>query len=139
MYTKDRLTPAKRSENMSRIRGKNTSPELWVRSLLHRHGFRFRLHAKSLPGCPDIILPKFKYAIFVNGCFWHLHGRCKEGRLPKSNLRFWRRKLEGNKKRDTRNMRLIKRLGYRVMVIWTCEIERRPEKVVLRLIRIREP
>lgn len=134
MSPPDHLTPARRSDNMARIRSKDTLPEIWIRSALHKRGFRFRLHVRSLPGCPDIVLPKYRTAILVHGCFWHMH-RCKEGRIPKSNIKFWKDKLEGNRRRDKRNTRRLNALGYRVITIWSCAIERDLEKVVRRVTR----
>lgn len=120
----DRLTPVERSENMSRIHGRDTRLELLVRSMLHKNGLRFRLHVRSLPGCPDIVLAKYRSVIFVHGCFWHLHENCREGRLPKSNVPFWKKKLEGNRRRDARNISALRALNYSVLVLWGCEIER---------------
>lgn len=113
----DHLTPAQRSSAMSRVRGKDTTPELKVRRLLHSLGYRFRLHRKDLPGKPDIVLPKYKKVIFVHGCFWHLH-RCKE--LPKSNIDYWKEKLDENKRRDRRNRNRLKKIGWDVLVVWEC-------------------
>ena len=111
----DRLTKAQRSANMSRIRGKDTTPELTVRSLLHRMGYRFRLHRSDLPGKPDIVLPKYQSVIFVHGCFWHMHS-CRRGRsTPVTNARFWKAKREANRKRDRRNVQRLRRLGWRVL------------------------
>lgn len=116
----DVFTSEKRSQVMSRIRGKNTKPELVVRRLLHRLGYRFRLHAEDLPGKPDIVLPKYKTVVFVNGCFWHAHS-CKQGsRRPASNMEFWNAKLAKNKKRDTDNMTTLKEAGWQCLVIWQC-------------------
>lgn len=109
---------------MSRIRGKDTSPEKRVRSLLHRLGFRFTLHAKSLPGRPDVVLPKYRTAIFVHGCFWHQHGGCKYCRLPKSNRRYWVKKLRGNQKRDEIHRLALRAAGWRVAIVWECETEK---------------
>lgn len=109
-----------RSENMRRIRSKNTAPELIVRSLLHRNGLRFVLHDKRLPGAPDIVLPKLRLAIQVRGCFWHGHS-CVDGHIPKSRIEYWKPKLLGNKRRDARNDRQLRRLGWRLMVIWECQ------------------
>ena len=92
----DTVDPKKRSEIMSHIRGKNTKPELLIRSLLHRSGFRFRIHRRDLPGCPDIVLPKYKTIIFVHGCFWHQHSGCKKSTLPQTNITFWKNKLKKN-------------------------------------------
>jgi DNA mismatch endonuclease (patch repair protein) len=99
----------------------NTRPELIVRSLLHRSGYRFRLHKKNLPGKPDIVLPKYKSVIFVNGCFWHSHG-CKDSGTPKSNTGTWRKKLEDTVLRDTRNYSQLEQAGWRVLVVWECEL-----------------
>ena len=107
---------------MSRIRSGNTSPEKIVRSILHANGFRFRLHRKDLPGKPDIVLPKFQIVVFVNGCFWHQCPNCKSGRLPKSNLPYWP-KLKRNQERDKKNVLELKKLGWRVITIWECQID----------------
>ena len=120
----DSLTPEKRSWNMSRIKGKDTKPELLVRSLLHRAGYRFTVNGpknKSLPGRPDIVLPKFKAVVFVHGCYWHRHRNCKYAYTPKSRVEFWEAKFDANVKRDRRNQRDLKRLGWKVVVIWECQ------------------
>lgn len=114
----------KRSWNMSRIKNKDTKPELQVRSWLHRHGFRFRLHVKSLPGTPDIVMPKYRTVIEVRGCYWHRHPGCKFAYTPKSNLDFWNAKFSENIKRDISTDENLKKLGWRVVVIWECEIKR---------------
>lgn len=119
----DRVTPDARSRLMSKIGSKNTKPELAVRSLLHRLGYRFRLHRKDLPGTPDIVLPKFGVALFVNGCFWHGH-RCKIDKMPKSRVEYWGPKIEANKKRDARKRKQLQRLGWRTVLVWECEIKR---------------
>jgi len=114
-------TPETRSLNMSRIRSKDTKPELVVRRLCHSLGYRFRLHRKDLPGKPDLVLPKYKIALFVNGCFWHLHD-CKWGSVkPKTNSEFWSIKREQTVERDTEGRRLLRILGWRPRVIWECE------------------
>jgi DNA mismatch endonuclease (patch repair protein) len=118
---KDRLTKARRSWNMSRIRGKDTGPEKVVRSLLHRLGYRFRLHGKGLPGRPDIVLARHRVVVLVHGCFWHRHRGCKNCTTPTNNRKFWVKKLEGNAARDRLNRRALVRLGWRVVVIWECE------------------
>jgi len=116
----DVLTPKQRSFNMSRIRGKDTKPEIIVRRIVHRLGYRFRLHQRKLPGCPDIVLTRHRKVIFVHGCFWHMH-RCKYGRVtPKTNKKFWENKRTGNVKRFRKNVRLIRRLGWRILVVWEC-------------------
>lgn len=117
----DHLTPLKRSLNMSRINSKNTAPEKKLRSLLHLMGFRFRLHDKKLPGKPDIILPRYKTVIFMNGCFWHQHPGCRRSNLPKSNQEYWLNKLKRNVERDAVNIKLLETAGWKVLVIWECE------------------
>lgn len=119
----DRLPPARRSQNMAAIRSKDMKPELTVRKTLHRLGFRYRLHQKSLPGKPDIVLVSKKKVIFVNGCFWHSHlsAQCPDGRIPKSNLEYWEPKLRGNVERDCRNQAALQAAGWQVLVIWECE------------------
>lgn len=117
----DTLTRAQRSERMSRVRPKDTKPEWVVRRLLHRLGYRYRLHVRGLPGQPDLVFPSRKKVIFVHGCFWHRHPRCKNTRLPKSRLDFWKPKLEGNRKRDLKHQRQLRRLGWKFLVIWECE------------------
>src|SRR5690348_5782488 len=115
------MSTAARSALMSRIRGKDTKPELIVRSVLHRMGFRFGVHDKSLPGCPDIVLRARNAVIFVHGCFWHRHD-CGKAYLPKTRRRFWRRKFEGNVSRDKRNLSELKADGWKTMIIWECEV-----------------
>lgn len=108
---------------MSRIRGKDTGPELTVRRFLHACGFRFRLHPKELPGKPDIVLPRYRAAVFVNGCFWHVHN-CPLGAVkPKTNATFWESKRQGNVERDARKVAALVQLGWRVKVLWECNIE----------------
>lgn len=119
----DTLTPKRRSWNMSRIKSKDTTPERIVRSFLHRNGFRFRLHVKDLPGTPDIVLPKYKTAIEVRGCYWHRHEGCKYAYMPKTRAEFWQRKFAENVERDRKTEQALKKLGWRVIVIWECEIE----------------
>ncbi len=109
---------------MSKIRSKNTKPERLLRSALHQHGYRFRIHRDDLPGKPDITLPKFNTLIFVNGCFWHFHKNCPEGRIPDTNSKFWKEKLYKNVVKDKRNQKECEQLGWKVLVIWECEIEK---------------
>ncbi|MDO5464825.1 MAG: very short patch repair endonuclease [Akkermansia sp.] len=114
-------TPEQRQRNMSAIKGKDTKPEIQVRKALHAQGYRFRLHRKDLPGKPDIILPKYKTVIFVNGCFWHRHPGCKYASTPSTNSDFWNAKFEENTARDKRNYAQLEELGWKVVVIWECE------------------
>lgn len=122
MNTTDVFPPKKRSQIMSRIRGYDTKPELTVRSIVHRMGFRFRLHGEDLPGNPDIVLPKHKKLIFIHGCFWHGHKGCKRSKRPSSNVFFWQNKLDKNAERDKRNQKELRKLGWKYLVIWQCEI-----------------
>lgn len=119
----DRISPEHRSWNMSRIRNRDTRPEMIVRSLLHRMGYRFRLHKKDLPGKPDIVLPKYKTVIFVHGCFWHRHKGCKYAYTPKSRTEFWNTKFEKNIARDKQVRKELKKLGWKVIVVWECEVK----------------
>ena len=125
----------KRSEVMSRILSKDTKPEKMVRSILHSMGYRFRIHINNLPGKPDIVLKKYNAIIFVNGCFWHMHTECKEGRIPSTRAEYWSKKLLGNKTRDEKNIRKLRRLGWKVMRVWECEVENNPERVMRRIDR----
>lgn len=120
----DTLNSAARSERMSRVRAKNTSPELTVRRLVHRLGYRFRLHRRDLPGTPDLAFPGRRKVIFVHGCFWHRHPDpdCKLARMPKSRQEFWGPKLEGNRARDLRKEAAVKEAGWGVMTVWECEL-----------------
>jgi len=117
-------TPEQRSYNMSRIRGKNTKPEEQVRKYLFSQGFRYRKNDVRLPGKPDIVLPKYKTVIFVNGCFWHKHEGCKYFVWPKNNADFWKNKIESNVTRDDKNYQQLKELGWKVLIIWECELKR---------------
>ena len=119
----DTLPPEKRSWNMSRIRGRDTSPERLVRSLLHRLGYRFRLNRKDLPGRPDIVLPKHRTVVFVHGCFWHRHEGCRYAYTPKSRTEFWQRKFARNVARDREVRDALERQGWRVLWVWECEIK----------------
>lgn len=116
----DNRTPESRSALMSRIGGKNTAPELFVRRLLHSLGYRFRLHRRDLPGTPDIVFPSRSKVIFVNGCFWHAHG-CRIGRPPKSRPEFWLPKLAKNRAKDARNRRDLRALGWATLTVWQCQ------------------
>lgn len=129
----DKLTPQKRSWNMSHIRSANTKPEIVLRSVLHRMGFRFRVHRRGLPGQPDIILPKYRTVIFVNGCFWHQHPGCIEAVRPKTNEKYWTAKLEDNVKRDRKNYRALRKQGWKVIRFWECDIEKDPIRIAMRI------
>ena len=128
----DCFTPAKRSWVMSRIRSSDTWPELQVRKALHAEGFRFRLARADLPGKPDIVLPRYRTAIFVHGCFWHGHN-CKDGRRPRSNRQYWNRKLDGNKARDRRRAAEYRRIGWRRLIVWECQLTH-PDRTLARLV-----
>lgn len=125
----DILTPEQRSERMSRVRGRDTKPEMLVRCLTHGKGYRYRLHRRGLPGSPDLVFPSRMKVIFVHGCFWHQHldSGCKLARRPKSKLDFWGPKLETNRERDERNLDLLAELGWGVLVIWECQTKNRAE------------
>ena len=120
----DTKTPAERSENMSRIRSTNTKPEEIVRKYLFSKGFRYRKNDKRYPGKPDIVLPKYRTVIFVNGCFWHMHG-CSRSRLPKSNQQYWKPKIERNIERDADAKKKLEAEGWRVIIIWECELKKK--------------
>ena len=134
----DSLTPDSRSANMSRIRGKDTKPEMLVRRMLHALGYRYRLHRRDLPGAPDVVFPSRKKVILVHGCFWHQHGGCIDGRLPKSREDYWLPKLRHNVERDRRNIGKLRRGGWKVMKLWECEVLR-SENLQERLIQFLSP
>ena len=126
-------TPKQRSYNMSRIRGRDTKPELIVRSIVHQLGARFRLHRKDLPGKPDLVLPGRRQIIFVHGCFWHMH-RCRCGRVvPKTNAEFWQTKREGTVQRDRRNRRALQKDGWDVLTVWECWTRDPEQRLIPRL------
>jgi DNA mismatch endonuclease (patch repair protein) len=121
----DMFAPEKRSEIMAKVRGTNTTPEIRVRKLLHSMGYRFRLHRRDLPGNPDIVLPKYKTAIFIHGCFWHGCPTCRHASIrPVANAEYWNKKLERTKERDMRNKTTLEEIGWRAMVIWECEVKK---------------
>ncbi|MFA5252690.1 MAG: DNA mismatch endonuclease Vsr [Phycisphaerae bacterium] len=125
----DVLTKKQRSFNMSQIRSKNTSPEIIVRSLVHRMGYRYALHRSDLPGHPDIVLVRHKKIVFVHGCFWHMH-HCRYGKVkPATHKKFWQDKRQGNVERDKRNLKKLRSAGWKVLVIWECQIKK-PEKLI---------
>lgn len=118
----DTMTPEQRSRCMSAIKSNDTKPEMLVRKYLHGMGLRYGLHNKKLPGSPDIVLRKYKTVIFINGCFWHGHDNCRYYRLPKSNIEFWQTKINRNRERDKRDIEALRKRGWRVIVIWECEL-----------------
>ena len=133
----DALSAKRRSRNMAAIRSTDMKPEMVVRSLVHRMGYRYRLHAKDLPGKPDLVFRRRKKAIFVHGCFWHQHPKrtCRNGRAPKSNLAYWTGKLARNVTRDARNQAALKELGWRILVIRECETETSGDRLTRRIER----
>lgn len=131
----DVLSPEKRSWNMSRIRGADTSIELKVRRALFKAGFRFRKNVKSLPGKPDIVLPKYKTVIFVHGCFWHRHPGCKDASMPKTRVEFWKEKFARNIENDIRNKECLENMGWQVIIIWECEVNSRFDDTMNSVIR----
>ena len=126
-------TSEQRSYNMSQIKGRNTKPEKTLRSLLHRNGFRFRIHYSKLPGRPDIVLPKYRSVIFVHGCFWHRHPGCKYAYTPKSRTDFWNEKLNGNVERDRKNIYLLKKAGWYPIIVWECELKKNADVVLTKI------
>lgn len=118
----DKLSAERRSANMRQIRSENTAPELLLRRMLHRLGYRFRLHRKDLPGKPDLVFPSRRKVIFVHGCFWHQHSACKEGRVPQSRREYWEPKLSRNQARDAASQTLLEGQGWRFLVVWECEL-----------------
>jgi DNA mismatch endonuclease (patch repair protein) len=130
----DVFTPEKRSQVMSRIRGRDTTPERVLRSMLHRAGYRFTVNGplnRSLPGRPDIVLPKYHTAVFVHGCFWHGHENCPHFRLPKSRIDFWQTKIGGNRSRDVGNAKALHDLGWHVVTIWECALRTQSSRLWL--------
>lgn len=128
----DSVTPTLRSEIMSRVRSRDTKPEMIVRRMLHKAGYRYRLHVAELPGRPDLVFVGRKKVIFVHGCFWHMHEACPRSRIPKSRVEFWTTKLYANRKRDERNLAELRSLGWDVLVIWECQL---PSSELLESIR----
>ena len=125
----DIFSKSQRSYLMSKIKGKETKSEILVRKYIFSKGFRYRKNVRKLPGTPDIVLSKYKTIIFIHGCFWHLHQECKEGRLPKSNVEYWKTKLERNVQRDLNNIALLESMGWKVIVIWECELKKADDKI----------
>lgn len=121
-----------RSFNMSRVKGKDTKPELLVRKFLFASGLRYRLHDKKLPGRPDIVLPKYNTIIFVQGCFWHGHANCKYATIPRTRTEFWSQKIEGNKQRDKNNIEQLKNKGWNVLIVHGCELKKDKKELTLK-------
>ena len=132
----DTFSPEERSRVMSRVQGRDTRPELYVRRAVWTEGFRFRLHVKKLPGKPDMVLPKYRLAVFIHGCFWHHHG-CAKDRRPSSNREYWDRKLDGNAARDARHRAELEKLGWSVATIWECRLKDGTESLLTRLRNVR--
>ena len=128
----DTMTREQRHYCMSRIRGKDTRPEMVVRRWLHSAGFRYSVHSRRLPGCPDIVLRRYHTVIFINGCFWHGHPGCDTFRMPRSNVEFWQEKIRRNKERDAQEVAALEALGWNVIVVWECELSRRARDLTLR-------
>lgn len=126
----DTLSAERRSWNMSRIGSRNTTPEIRMRSLLHRAGFRFRLHAPGLPGKPDIVLRRYKTVVFVHGCFWHRHGGCRNATTPSTRPGFWQSKFNATIERDRRKTFELNAMGWRVLTVWECELTKNPDQVI---------
>ena len=133
----DSLSPKERSEIMARVRSKDTRPEMRIRKLAFALGYRYRLHDRKLPGCPDLVFGPRRKVIFVHGCFWHRHQGCKQCYTPKSNVDFWLAKFTGNIVRDQKNMEVLRKAGWRVVVVWECELGA-PEKLQKRLWKLLE-
>jgi len=130
----DKLSTLARSANMRSVRGRNTKPEIEVRKLAHRAGLRFRLHRNDLPGTPDLVFPRYRLVVFVNGCFWHRHGNCRRASMPSTRVEFWEKKFAATIARDARQQTELTSLGWRVLVIWQCEL-RDPVAVSGRLVK----
>ena len=130
----DKMTPAQRHYCMSRIHGKATKPELKVRQWLWRHGYRYRLNVKSVPGKPDIVMRRYRTAIFVNGCFWHGHDGCDKFKIPQTNVQFWQNKINRNRERDQQNYQVLHDNGWQVIVVWECQLTpKRIEETMLQV------
>jgi DNA mismatch endonuclease (patch repair protein) len=129
----DIYSKKRRSEIMSLVSSKNTKPEIQIRSALHRLGYRFRIHRKDLLGYPDIVLPKYEAVIFVHGCFWHQHEGCKKATIPENNHEFWLKKLQGNIERDRKNISQLVTLGWKVIIVWECDIKKDMENVIKKI------
>lgn len=134
----DTLSKHERSKRMGLIQSRDTKPEMVVRRLIHRLGYRYRLHCSDLPGKPDLVFRSRSKVILVHGCFWHMHNGCRNCRMPKSNIDFWRRKLESNRKRDIRNKSALSRMGWNYLVVWECQIKRTALYSIVDILRCRD-
>lgn len=128
----DHIDRAKRSLNMAAIRSENTGPEMAIRTIIHRLGYRYRLHVRSLPGRPDLVFPSRRKVVFVHGCFWHRHPKCRYATSPKTRKEFWQGKFASNVARDRRATRKLRRMGWAVLTVWACELKKR-DKLTERL------
>ena len=141
----DTMSPQQRHRCMAAIKGKDTKPEMIVRKYLHSLGYRYGLHNKKLPGCPDLVLRKYRTVIFIHGCFWHGHEDCKYYRIPKTNEEFWQKKITRNRQRDIESERLLKQKGWNVITIWECDLKNKDKRketlssLSLRLQHIKSP
>lgn len=133
----DKITPEQRHYTMSRIRGKDTKPEILVRQYLFSEGFRFRKNDKRYPGHPDIVLPKYRTMVFVNGCFWHGHEGCKYYTVPKSNTEFWVSKIKRNQERDRSDREKLEKNGWNVITVWECQLEKKVREETLKDLALR--
>ncbi|MBO9740146.1 DNA mismatch endonuclease Vsr [Xanthomonas axonopodis pv. begoniae] len=131
----EKISPETRSRMMSGIKGKNTRPEIAVRSFLHRNGFRFRLHGSRLPGRPDVVLARWNAVVFVHGCFWHGHSGCRYFKLPKTRTDFWKTKIDSNSQRDALAIHRLRQAGWRVAIIWECALRDEPDRALDELLR----
>ena len=131
----DSITAARRSANMSRIKSKDTKPEMLIRRMLHRLGYRYSLHRRDLPGAPDLVFPSRRKVVLIHGCFWHQHKRCIDGRLPKSREEYWLPKLLRNVERDRQNVSKLRRCGWKVMKVWECEVMGDSERAMRKISR----
>ncbi|MAX23605.1 MAG: very short patch repair endonuclease [Phycisphaeraceae bacterium] len=131
----DRFSPEERSRIMRTVRWKNTKPEVSVRRMLHGMGFRFRLHRRDLPGRPDIVLPRYRTVIFVNGCFWHQHSGCRKATIPQNNRAFWEKKLMRTIERDAENRQKLTDCGWTVITVWECEIKKSMKETMRKIVK----
>lgn len=132
----DHLTPVQRHLCMSHIQSRDTKPELRVRHWLWSHGYRYRLNVKGVPGKPDIVMRRYRTAIFVNGCFWHGHEECEKFKMPKTNVEFWEAKIRRNRERDSQNYRILEENGWQVLVLWECELTKKSLEATMQKVEV---